>query len=135
MSPVRSKNLGNSADLPAANRTSNGMSKTLSLKPRLSEKTYAMSENLNVYTFEVPAEATKHTVAAAVKAQYDVSVKSVRIANVTGKTQRTYRRRGRSVKSGQRSDIRKAYVTLNEGDKLPIYAAVEEANKAAQENK
>jgi large subunit ribosomal protein L23 len=105
------------------------MSKTLVLKPRLSEKTYGMSENLNVYTFEIPKDATKHTVAAAIIAQYgDVTVKSVRIANVTGKTQRTYRRRGRSVKSGQRSDIRKAYVTLKEGDKLPIYAAVEEAN-------
>lgn len=107
------------------------MSKTLFLKPRLSEKTYAMSEELNVYTFEVPAGATKHTIAEAVKAQYDVNVKSVRIATVTGKSQRTYRRRGRSVRSGQRSDIRKAYVTLNEGDKLPIYAAVDEANAAA----
>lgn len=111
------------------------MSKTLFLKPRLSEKTYAMSESLNVYTFEVPKDATKHTVAAAVKAQYDVDAKSVRIATVTGKTQRTYRGRGRSVKSGQRSDVRKAYVTLKEGDKLPIYAAVEEANAAAREAK
>jgi hypothetical protein len=48
------------------------MSKIMTLKPRLSEKTYGMSEALNVYTFEVPVGATKHTVAAAVKAQYDV---------------------------------------------------------------
>ena len=104
------------------------MSKTLLLKPRLSEKTYALSENLNVYTFEIPKEATKHTVAQAIKAQYDVTPVNVRIAAVHGKTQRSYRQRGRSSRSGQRSNIRKAYVTLKEGDKLPIYAAVEEAN-------
>jgi large subunit ribosomal protein L23 len=92
------------------------MSKIMTLKPRLSEKTYGMSEALNVYTFEVPAGATKHTVAAAVKAQYDVVPVSVRIANIPGK----------------RSNVRKAYVTLKEGDKLPIFAAVEEANAAAE---
>lgn len=109
------------------------MSKTLSLKPRLSEKTYGLSESLNVYTFEVPSDATKQSVAAAVKAQYrDVTIKSVRMATISGKSQRSYRRRGRSVKSGQRSAIRKAYITLKEGDKLPIYAAVEEANKATE---
>lgn len=106
------------------------MSKTLVLKPRLSEKTYAMSENLNVYTFEIPADATKHTVAHAIKSQYDVTPVSVRIAAVPGKSQRSYRRGGRSVLSGRRSNIRKAYVTLKEGAKLPIYAAVEEANQA-----
>jgi ribosomal protein L23 len=112
------------------------MSKTLVLKPRLSEKTYGMSETLNVYTFEVPKSATKHTIAAAIVAQYgDVTVKSVRIANVPGKTQRSYRRGGRNVRTGQRSDVHKAYVTLKEGDQLPIYAAVEEANPAAKENK
>jgi large subunit ribosomal protein L23 len=108
------------------------VSKILVLKPRLSEKTYAMSENLNVYTFEIPADATKHTVAAAVKAQYDVSPTNVRVAAVHGKTQRSYRRGGRNVRSGQRANIRKAYVTLKEGDQLPIYAAVDETNPARE---
>jgi large subunit ribosomal protein L23 len=111
------------------------MSKTLVLKPRLSEKTYAMSEMLNVYTFEIPAGATKHTVAAAVKAQYDVTPTNVRIASIPGKTQRSYRRQTRSTQSGRRSNIRKAYVTLKEGDKLPIYAAVDEANTQLKETK
>jgi large subunit ribosomal protein L23 len=111
------------------------MSKTLVLKPRLSEKTYAMSENLNVYTFEIPADATKLTVAAAIKAQYDITPVRVRIAAVPGKNQRSYRKGSRGTRYGKRSDIRKAYVTLKEGDKLPIYAAVEEANAAAKEAK
>ena len=90
---------------------------------------------MNVYTFEVPADATKHTIAEAIVAQYgEVTIKSVRVATVAGKTQRSYRRKGRNVRSGQRSNVRKAYVTLKEGDKLPIYAAVEE-NAAAKEAK
>lgn len=120
---------------PKKERKFSTLSKSLVLKPRLSEKTYGLSEMLNVYTFEVPVGSTKHTVEEAITAQYGgVTIKSVRIARVPGKTQRSYRRGGRNVRSGQRSDIRKAYVTLKEGDKLPIYAAVEE-NKVAQEAK
>jgi large subunit ribosomal protein L23 len=105
------------------------MSKTMPLKPRLSEKTYGMSEALNVYTFEVPEDATKLTVAAAVKAQYEVVPLKVRMAAVAGKSKRTYKKSTRTTQTGKRSSIRKAYVTLKEGDKLPIYSAVEEANE------
>jgi ribosomal protein L23 len=104
------------------------MSKTMPLKPRLSEKTYAQSENLNVYTFEVPKDATKLTVAAAVKAQYEVVPVKVRIATVAGKSKRTYKKSSRTTVTGMRSGVRKAYVTLKEGDKLPIFAAVKEAS-------
>jgi ribosomal protein L23 len=104
------------------------MSKTMPLKPRLSEKTYAQSEALNVYTFEVPEDATKLTIADAVKAQYDVAPLKVRIAAVAGKSKRTYKKSTRSSVTGMRSGIKKAYVTLKEGDTLPIFAAVEEAN-------
>jgi ribosomal protein L23 len=75
------------------------VSKTMPLRPRLSEKTYAQSEALNV-----------------------------RIAAIASKSKRTYKKSTRSSVSGTRSGIRKAYVTLKEGDKLPIFAAVEEAN-------
>jgi ribosomal protein L23 len=108
------------------------MSKTMPLKPHLSEKTYAQSENLNVYTFEVPMDATKLTVAAAVKSQYEVDPLKVRIASAAGKSRRTYKKSTRSTVSGTWSGIRKAYVTLKEGDKLPIFAAVEEANNAVE---
>jgi large subunit ribosomal protein L23 len=104
------------------------VSKTMPLRPRLSEKTYAQSEALNVYTFVVPKDATKLTVASAVKAQYDVEPVKVRIAAIASKSKRTYKKSTRSSVSGTRSGIRKAYVTLKEGDKLPIFAAVEEAN-------
>jgi large subunit ribosomal protein L23 len=110
------------------------MSKIMPLKPRLSEKTYAMSEALNVYTFEVPVDATKHTVAAAVKAQYDVDPLVCVSLQFPGKAKRTYRKSARKTETGKRSNVRKAYVTLKEGDKLPIFAAVEEANAPEANN-
>lgn len=99
--------------------------KIVSLKPRISEKAYAQSEASNVYIFDVPADANKFDVAKAVAAQYEVGVTNVKIAAVPGKSVRAYRQRGRRSINGKRSDIRKAYVTLKEGDKLPIFAAVE----------
>ena len=100
--------------------------KPLTLKPRISEKGYALSEAGNTYIFDVPAKANKFEVATAVASQYEVGVVNVRIAGVPGKSVRSYRNRGRRSLSAKRSDIRKAYVTLNEGDKLPIFAAIEE---------
>src|SRR5665213_1496638 len=118
MNPVRSKKTEISADSATPKRTSNGM-KYMTLKPRVSEKAYALSEKGNTYIFDVPADANKHDIAKAVTDQYEVKVNSVRIANVPGKAVRSYRNRGRKSIAGQRSDLRKAYVTLNEGDKLP----------------
>jgi ribosomal protein L23 len=100
--------------------------KSITLNPRLSEKAYGLSEERNTYIFNVESGTNKFDIAKAVTEQYDVKVKKVRIAGVPGKAVRAYRQRGRKSLTGQRSDIRKAYVTLQEGDKLPIFAAVEE---------
>jgi ribosomal protein L23 len=100
--------------------------KLIALNPRLSEKAYGLSELRNTYIFNVESGINKFDIAHAVSSQYDVKVASVRIAAVPGKAKRAYRQRGRKSLQGQRSDIRKAYVTLQEGDKLPIFAAVEE---------
>jgi ribosomal protein L23 len=100
--------------------------KLLALKPRISEKSYALSEKLNTYIFDVPATANKFDIATAVAAQFEVSVTGVRVAGVPGKAVKAYRQRGRRSIDSKRSDIRKAYVTLKEGDKLPIFAAADQ---------
>ncbi len=106
------------------------MTKTLPLKPRMSEKAYAISQAVNTYTFDVPPAATKDMVKKAVESQYKAEVMSVNIANLAGKTKRAYRRRGqRSI--GQRATISKAYVRLAKDHKLPIFEAVAEAEKKA----
>jgi len=113
------------------------MSKTIILRPRLSEKTYTLSQT-RTYVVDVPTDVNKHTVARAVEEQFEVKVSSVRTANIKGKSKRTVSITGkRSVNSeGKRSDIKKAYVTLAEGNSLPFFAAVEEEEqkeKATQE--
>lgn len=106
------------------------MSKTMILKPRMSEKAYELSQSENTYVFEVPKSANKHTVADAVAVQYEVTVEDVRIMNVKGKAKRTYVKRSRPV-TGKESDVKRAYVTIKEGDVIPVFAAVEEAQKEA----
>jgi len=102
------------------------------LKPRMSEKTYAMSQATRTYAIEVPGDSSKDSIAKAVAAQFGVTVTTVNIVNVKGKTKRTIRKGGRPT-AGKRSDVKKAYVTLKEGDKLPFFADLEE--EAAQAEK
>src|SRR5437867_991999 len=109
--------------------------KALTIKPKVSEKAYSLSEDRNTYIFEVPTFATKQSIAQTVAKAYGVNVTAVRVAGVKGKTQRVFRRGMRSVRTGHRSDIRKAYVTLKEGDKLPIFAAVEDNAPAKPKEK
>jgi large subunit ribosomal protein L23 len=109
------------------------MSKATVLRPRLSEKTYGLAEK-RVYVVEVPTDANKHTVARAIEAQFEVKVTKVNILNVAGKQKRTFSITGKRVRNsnGRRSDIKKAYVTLAEGNSLPFFAAVEEEQEKEQ---
>ena len=107
----------------------------LALKPRVSEKAYALSEKDNTYVFDVGPGVNKFEIAKAVNSQYQVSVITVRLASVPGKAKRSYRQRGRKQFDGQRSNIRKAYVTLKEGDKLPIFVEPEGSAKPEKETK
>lgn len=109
------------------------MSKTISLRPHLSEKTYGLSSK-RVYVFTIDKDVNKHSVARAVEAQFEVKVQAVNVTNLDGKAKRTVSVTGkRSVNSnGKRNDIKKAYVTLAEGFSLPFFAAVEEAETKEQ---
>jgi large subunit ribosomal protein L23 len=102
------------------------MYKQIALKPRLSEKSYALSQN-RVYVFAVPGDANKHSVARAVEAQFDVKVSDVNISVLKGKSKRTVSQKGRRQLKGMTSDVKKAYVTLVEGNSLPIFAAEAES--------
>lgn len=103
------------------------MSKAVVLRPRLSEKTYGLSES-RVYVVEVPKGLSKHEVKKAVEAQFEVKVTKVNVTNIPGKAKRTISISGKRMTNaeGKRTDIRKAYVTLAEGNSLPFFAAVEE---------
>jgi large subunit ribosomal protein L23 len=110
------------------------MSKTLHLKPRMSEKTYALSLANNVFVFDVPLSTNKVEIARAVEAQFGVTVTTVRIIILKGKQARSIRigSKARANVTGRRSDTKKAYVTLKEGDSIPVFAALDEQNKAEE---
>lgn len=109
------------------------MSKTISLRPRLSEKTYGLSAG-RIYVVEVPKDANKHTVARAVESQFEVKVAKVNMTTIPGKAKRIISASGKRMKNaeGKRSDIKKAYVTLAEGQSLPFFAAIEEEEAQQQ---
>lgn len=109
------------------------MSKTITLRPRLSEKTYGLSEQ-RVYVVDVPTNVNKHSVARAIEAQFDVKVAKVNILNVLGKPKRIVSITGKRMKndSGKRPDTKKAYVTLVKGNSLPFFAAIEEEEAKEQ---
>jgi len=107
------------------------MSKTLTLKPRMSEKTYASAQVANTFVFVVPKSTNKVEIADAVASQFKVTVTNVRTIVVKGKPARSIRLgKYRKNVMGVRADYKKAFVTLKAGDSIPIFAAIEEAEAA-----
>lgn len=106
------------------------------LKPRLSEKSFGLSQTSNTYAIDIPQGVNKYEIAEEVAKQFDVTVKDVRIINRKGKTKRIINTSGKrsSNRQGVQNDLRKAYVTLAEGSHLPFFAAEEkEIADAAKE--
>jgi large subunit ribosomal protein L23 len=85
-------------------------------RPVISEKTYALM-NRNVYVFIVDRHATKVDVRRAVERAFDVRVDKVNTLNRKGKATRN-RRTG---VTGQRSDTKRAFVTLHPGYKIDLF--------------
>ncbi len=112
------------------------MSKTLAMTPLINEKTYDLSKSKNVYVFDVPSSANKLEVLKAVKAQFEVKIKSVNIMNVKGKAKRTISLTGKkSVNSeGFRPNSKKAYVTLVKDQSLPFFESIDEAEEKREAN-
>lgn len=85
-------------------------------RPIITEKGLGVKETQHTVVFEVDSDATKTEIKEAVQRVFKVKVDHVRTANFHGK----FRRRGRA--EGFRSDWKKAYVRLAEGEKMIEYA-------------
>ena len=83
------------------------------LAPVITEKATLLSEQ-NKVVFRVAMDASKDEIAAAVEALFKVNVTKVNTLVTKGKTKRF---RGRP---GRRSDVKKAVVTLVEGQSIDI---------------
>ncbi|AOR76918.1 MULTISPECIES: 50S ribosomal protein L23 [Sphingomonadaceae] len=81
--------------------------------PHITEKSTLLSEQ-NAVVFKVADKATKPEIKAAVEAIFDVKVTGVNTLVVKGKTKRW---RGKAYR---RSDVKKAIVTLAEGQSIDI---------------
>lgn len=90
----------------------------LLIAPQVSEKSTEVAERHNQVVFRVRREATKPEIRAAVERMFDVKVEAVTVANVKGKRKRFGRLHGR------RSDWKKAYVTLAEGQEIDFLGGV-----------
>ena len=82
-------------------------------KPVITEKA-TMASEANAVVFEVAMDSTKPQIKEAVEAVFGVKVKAVNTTITKGKVKRF---RGRI---GSRSDRKKAYVTLEEGNTIDV---------------
>ena len=82
-------------------------------KPLITEKTTMASEN-GAVVFEVAIDSNKPQIKEAVEAVFGVKVKAVNTTITKGKVKRF---RGQI---GKRKDVKKAYVTLEEGNTIDV---------------
>ena len=82
-------------------------------KPIITEKATMASEN-NAVVFEVSIDANKPMIKEAVETLFGVKVKAVNTSITKGKVKRF---RGQL---GKRKDVKKAYVTLEEGNTIDV---------------
>ncbi len=87
------------------------------LSPVITEKSTEIAIN-NQVAFRVPLSATKPQIKAAVEDLFDVKVERVNTLRVKGKTKLFRGRRGR------RPDLKKAIVTLAEGQSIDVTTGV-----------
>lgn len=88
------------------------------IQPLITEKGTDKKDNERTLCFKVALGSNKTQVKAAVEKLFKVKVEEVRTATFDGKL----RRRGKFA--GYRSDWKKAYVKLKEGQKVPEFAEI-----------
>jgi len=81
-------------------------------RPIISEKSTNAAESSQQVVFEVLTDATKNEIKTAVESLFEVSVEGVQVINVRGKVKRF----GKTP--GKRTNWKKAYVRLAEGDDI-----------------
>jgi large subunit ribosomal protein L23 len=82
--------------------------------PLITDKATRLLEN-NKYTFLVDRRADKTSIKKAIESFFDVTVTKVNTINLPRKKRRV----GRSI--GFRTQLKKAIVTLSEGNKIDIF--------------
>ena len=87
-------------------------------RPLVTEKTNALRENFNQYSFEVFPSVNKVEIRNAVETLFNVRVVEVKTSIVRGKVKRS--RRG----TGKKPNWKKAVVTLHYEDQIELFEGV-----------
>ena len=87
------------------------------LAPHITEKSTMLSET-NAVVFRVASKATKPEIKAAIEALFNVKVTNVNTIVSKGKTKRW------KGKPYQRSDVKKAIITLAEGQSIDVTGGI-----------
>ena len=87
------------------------------LAPHITEKSTMLSET-NAVVFKVAPKATKPEIKAAIEALFNVKVTNVNTIVSKGKTKRW------KGKTYQRSDVKKAIITLAEGNSIDVTGGI-----------
>ncbi|MCE9625293.1 MAG: 50S ribosomal protein L23 [Deltaproteobacteria bacterium] len=87
-------------------------------RPLITEKGTQLRELHQQYLFEVDHRASKHQIKGAVEKLFSVHVEDVKTLNVRGKIKRV----GQNI--GKKSNWKKAYVTLRDGEKIEFFEGV-----------
>ena len=102
---------------------------SISIIPRTTEKAYAQSLATNTYVFNVPLDANKQQIIAAVETQFDVNVTNIKTLVQNGKAVRYSRGKNRYPGTTNRKDSKKAYVTIAEGQSIQVFDVPAEEEK------
>ncbi|MEA3317896.1 MAG: 50S ribosomal protein L23 [Bacteroidota bacterium] len=92
------------------------------VKPIVTEKMTQQGEDLNRYGFIVNKLANKIQIKKAVEEMYDVTVESVNTMRYLGKRKSRFTKSG--IIEGRSNSIKKAIVTLVEGEQIDFYSNI-----------
>ncbi|MGQ9619587.1 MAG: 50S ribosomal protein L23 [Bacteroidales bacterium] len=92
------------------------------LKPIVTEKMTGQGEKFNRYGFIVDKHANKIQIKKAVEELYSVTVESVNTMRYAGKEKIRYTKTG--MVKGKRASVKKAIVTLAEGNTIDFFSNI-----------
>lgn len=92
------------------------------IKPIVTEKMTEQAESLKRYGFVVDKKANKIQIKSAVEAMYGVNVVAVNTMLCAGKRKSRYTKTG--VISGHTNTVKKAIVTLADGETIDFYSNI-----------
>ena len=91
-------------------------------KPVLTEKATLLTDKLNRYTFQCDHRANKLQIKSAIEGMYGVTVESVNTMVVVGKLKTRSTKAG--MVSGRTAKIKKAVITLKQGEVIDFYSNI-----------